>query len=243
MLQTFKLQGNQALKAGEYAEAETYYSKAIDADATVAAYWYNRSVARLRQRKWGESLSDADKAMSLDSQYVKAYTTKGAALNGLGRYEEEQAAYEAGLVVDPSSATLKSNLESVKRKIAGGAASAGASGGGSGTAATTPKTPMLQQVQFFLSAFQLMNSVLYVLPLGAFSYGCFTRACMAAMANFGIWAFTNAGRPKFSKEYAALLMMNSAIHYFFMAMLFLTARPTMLHLVPVSLSSRACLHG
>lgn len=58
--------------------------QAIAMDATNHVYFSNRSAAYIRLQKFNEALADADKAISLNSGYSKAYNCRGAALEGLG---------------------------------------------------------------------------------------------------------------------------------------------------------------
>lgn len=65
--------------AKRFQEAIDYYTKAIDADPTVAAYYGNRSFSHLKMESYGYALSDANKALELDKAYVKVavYFTSG----------------------------------------------------------------------------------------------------------------------------------------------------------------------
>ena len=55
----------------DYNQAIAFYTKAIEANPTVAAYYGNRSFAYLRTECFGYALTDADKALSLDKTYIK----------------------------------------------------------------------------------------------------------------------------------------------------------------------------
>ena len=69
----FKAQANDYFKKEKFASAEEFYTKAIDLDATNPVYFANRSIAHLKQESFGYALSDASKAIELDSSYIKAY--------------------------------------------------------------------------------------------------------------------------------------------------------------------------
>ncbi len=60
-------------------------AQAIAINPTNHVYFANRSAAYIRALKFTEALADADKAISLNSAYGKAYGFKGAALEGLGQ--------------------------------------------------------------------------------------------------------------------------------------------------------------
>lgn len=59
----------------DYNQAIAFYTKAIEANPTVAAYYGNRSFAYLRTECFGYALTDADKALSLDKAYIKVQCT------------------------------------------------------------------------------------------------------------------------------------------------------------------------
>lgn len=48
-----------------------YYTKAIDLNPSVAAYYGNRSIAYLKTEGYGYALRDASKALDLDNKYIK----------------------------------------------------------------------------------------------------------------------------------------------------------------------------
>lgn len=48
------------------------YTKAIETDPTVAAYWGNRAYAYILSEANGAAVQDAEKAIQLDRSYVKA---------------------------------------------------------------------------------------------------------------------------------------------------------------------------
>ena len=61
----------------DYEQAIAFYTKAIEANPTVAAYYGNRSFAYLRTECFGYALADADKALSLDKGYIKVQCNRG----------------------------------------------------------------------------------------------------------------------------------------------------------------------
>lgn len=60
-----------SLSDGDYSQAITYYTQAIELNPFVAAYYGNRSFAHLRTESFGYALSDASKALQLDRNYIK----------------------------------------------------------------------------------------------------------------------------------------------------------------------------
>ena len=56
---------------GKYEKAIEMYSKAIEKNPGVAAYYGNRSICHIRLECFGLALSDANKCLELDKKYVK----------------------------------------------------------------------------------------------------------------------------------------------------------------------------
>ena len=87
--------------------------------ATIIVYqyshWFSRSAAHASLKQYNEAVQDADKTISLKSDWPKGYSRKGAALHGLGDLEAASKAYEEGLKVDPSNSLLKKGLDDVEK--------------------------------------------------------------------------------------------------------------------------------
>lgn len=73
MAEKYKNEANELFRQEKYSAAEELYSKAIDLNNTNAVYFANRSITHLKQESFGYALSDASKAIELDSTYTKAY--------------------------------------------------------------------------------------------------------------------------------------------------------------------------
>ena len=78
-----KVKGNKAFASSNYDEAEKFYTLAIDETGGNAIFYTNRSAARYQLGKMEESISDADKAISMDPTWTKAYYRKAVALERL----------------------------------------------------------------------------------------------------------------------------------------------------------------
>lgn len=82
-----KEEANIFFKSQDYAKAITLYSKAIELNPTIAAYYGNRSLAFLKTESFGYALNDASKALELDKSYVKGYYRRAAAHMSLGKFK------------------------------------------------------------------------------------------------------------------------------------------------------------
>lgn len=63
------------------------------------------------------AVADAREAIKIDPAFSKAYSRLGHALFSIGEYAEAVEAYEKGLELDPSNATMKSSLATARSKL------------------------------------------------------------------------------------------------------------------------------
>ncbi|KAF3908731.1 hypothetical protein AA313_de0203036 [Arthrobotrys entomopaga] len=66
-----KDKGNAAFAKKDWNEAIDLYSKAIELDPTVPAYFSNRAQAYIKTEAYGYAISDATKALEVDPNFVK----------------------------------------------------------------------------------------------------------------------------------------------------------------------------
>jgi tetratricopeptide (TPR) repeat protein len=57
--------------AGKFSEADELYSKAIELNPKVPAYWSNRSFTNFKLENYGYSIVDATEAIQLDPTFIK----------------------------------------------------------------------------------------------------------------------------------------------------------------------------
>lgn len=91
-----KARGNGLLKDGKFCDAVEAYTKAIELNPAIAAFWSNRSHANLKAGQLDEALRDAEEAVVLHPSWAKGHHRKAKALQELGRFEEAAAACSEG---------------------------------------------------------------------------------------------------------------------------------------------------
>jgi serine/threonine-protein phosphatase 5 len=71
LAEEWKDKGNKAYSSKDYTLAEAYYTKAINLNPSVAAFYSNRAAAYLMRLNYPAAASDATKATSLDNNFLK----------------------------------------------------------------------------------------------------------------------------------------------------------------------------
>jgi len=130
MAEEAKAAGNKEFQAQNFSKAIEHFTKAIDLGFKDAHVIYsNRSACYCGLRQYDDALADASKCIESKPDWGKGYGRKGAALHGLGRFDQAIAAYEKGLDVEPGLAMLTKGLDDAKREAERDKGSAGGMGG------------------------------------------------------------------------------------------------------------------
>ncbi len=129
-----KQEGNTLMSGKKYDEAIEAYTKAIAIDPNNPVYYSNRAAAYSSKTDHLAAVGDAEKALSVDPKFVKAYHRLGYftrvsryhfpdhasfrhAQYSLGDYSAAVDAFERGLKQDPSNASLKTGLQNAQARI------------------------------------------------------------------------------------------------------------------------------
>lgn len=102
--ETYRTEGNDEFKAGNFLKAAVLYTKAIKADPSNSVLYSNRCAALLKLNKVTKALDDANTCIKLSADWEKGYFRKGAALEALQRYDEALEAYQQAARLNPNSA-------------------------------------------------------------------------------------------------------------------------------------------
>jgi len=108
-----KRRGNAAYKAGDFAQAARHYSDALVEDPQSHTLYANRSAAYLKLKRLSASLEDAETSLTMRADFAGGYLRKGEAMRALARWEDAQAAFRAGLKIEPKNRVLQAALASV----------------------------------------------------------------------------------------------------------------------------------
>ena len=83
-----RVKGNEAYRTGENDEAYACYSRSLAYEDRSPVVYANRAMVSLRTEKFQSAEDDCTRAISLDSQYVKAWSRRGSAKLRQGKYAE-----------------------------------------------------------------------------------------------------------------------------------------------------------
>ena len=116
-----KAEGNKLFGEKKYTDAVEKYTAALSFNPFDHVFYSNRSACYAAQDDEGgykNALRDADACLKISPTFVKGHSRRSAALFGLGRYADAEAAAVAGLEGDPESAALKELLAAAKVETA-----------------------------------------------------------------------------------------------------------------------------
>ena len=105
--------GISFIREGNYDEAITANTKAIQLNPKYALAYVNRSFAYLNLRNYQKTLEDSNKAIELNPKYSRAYVNRGAAYRNLGNYRQAIEDSNKAIELDP-----KNSMAYVSRAIA-----------------------------------------------------------------------------------------------------------------------------
>ncbi|MEW5317684.1 MAG: hypothetical protein WDW38_008966 [Sanguina aurantia] len=114
---SFKDQGNQEYKLGNFLKAAGLYTKAIKEDAGNGVLYSNRSAALLKLKKVTKALEDAEEVIRLRPEWEKGYVRKANVLEDQEQFAEALSAYELALAITPDSTEIVVKVRFLCRKL------------------------------------------------------------------------------------------------------------------------------
>ncbi|EPY52636.1 DNAJ/TPR domain-containing protein DNAJC7 family protein [Schizosaccharomyces cryophilus OY26] len=120
-LENTKAQGNDAFKQGKLDKAKELYSKALDIDVdnkfTNAKLYMNRATVLLKLKKPEEALNDSNKALEIDSGYVKGFKTRAKAHEALEQWEDAVRDIQSAIDLDSGDSSLRQELRRLQLEL------------------------------------------------------------------------------------------------------------------------------
>ncbi|TPX57793.1 hypothetical protein PhCBS80983_g03579 [Powellomyces hirtus] len=112
-----KTTGNKEMAAKRYAQAIELYTQAIGLNPENPVYYSNRAAAYTQIGQYDNAVTDAKKAVEIDSSYSKGYSRMGQAYFCLSKYQEAIDACDEGLRLEPGNASLKQTKTAAEQKM------------------------------------------------------------------------------------------------------------------------------
>ncbi|KAJ3527907.1 hypothetical protein NM688_g8062 [Phlebia brevispora] len=106
-----KTEGNTFHTSGRYKEAYQKYSDAIAHDGENAVLYANRAASSLALKEYLNAASDAQKAVTINADYAKAWARLGTATQVLSLFDLSINAWESALKCLPEDATKCTPME------------------------------------------------------------------------------------------------------------------------------------
>lgn len=115
-----EMQGNAAFSSGDFQTAVDKFKQAIQLDEDNHVLYSNASASLLSLKDYTQALEYAEQCIKKNPAFVKGYTRQGAALLGLERFDEAEAAYGKALELDAGNAAAREGMNMVKEAREGG---------------------------------------------------------------------------------------------------------------------------
>lgn len=120
-LDRMKEEGNAEYKAGRWQAAFDKYSAALQVDpsnrGTNSKLYQNRALCRLKLKQFNDAIADCEKAISLDSSYIKARKTKANALGQAERWEDVIREWKSIQELDPEDRSIPKEIRKAELEL------------------------------------------------------------------------------------------------------------------------------
>lgn len=98
-----RLKGNELFKEAKYPAALKEYDEGVRRNPTAVPIYSNRCATLIKLMDVTAALKDAEKCLTLDPNFIKAYARKGTCHHLMKEYHKAMKAYDDGLKLDPQN--------------------------------------------------------------------------------------------------------------------------------------------
>lgn len=120
-LDRMKEEGNQDYKLGRWQSAIEKYSAALEVDpsnrGTNSKILQNRALCKIKLKEYDGAIADCERAISLDSTYLKARKTKANALGQAERWEDAVREWKSIQELDPEDRTIAKEVRKAELEL------------------------------------------------------------------------------------------------------------------------------
>lgn len=117
MAENERFKGNEWMKGKEFQEAIKCYSRSLEHYPNDAATFSNRALAYLKQKEFARALEDAESAIRLKDDYIKAYHRRGKAYAALNKLELAIRDFQFILEKEPHNKEAMQEVKSARKKL------------------------------------------------------------------------------------------------------------------------------
>ena len=112
-----KQDGNKHYKRGEFPQAIKCYTRCIAANPKNAVAYSNRAQAHIKLKNYLKAEEDCTSAIAVAPTFVKSWTRRGTARNGLGRHRAALRDFEHALTLEPGNKKLHTEVRKTRENI------------------------------------------------------------------------------------------------------------------------------
>ncbi|KAF2711182.1 serine/threonine-protein phosphatase-like protein 5 [Pleomassaria siparia CBS 279.74] len=112
-----KNKGNEAFKKQDWAGAVAFYTQAIDKFDQEPSFYTNRAQANIKLESYGLAIIDADKAIEIDPNNVKAYYRRASANTAILHHREALRDWKLVVKKAPNDATAKLRMAETDKVV------------------------------------------------------------------------------------------------------------------------------
>ncbi|KAH7170243.1 hypothetical protein EDB81DRAFT_156885 [Dactylonectria macrodidyma] len=120
-LDRMKEEGNVEFKAGRLQQAIEKYTAALEIDVSNksmnAKLLQNRAQCRIKLKEYDEAIEDCNRAIRLDSSYLKVRKTKANAIGLAGRWEDAVKEWKSIAEMDPEDRTIMKEIRKAELEL------------------------------------------------------------------------------------------------------------------------------
>ena len=111
-----KDEGNALLSAHKYPQAADKYTEAI-ALLPSAIFYSNRAQALIKLESYGLAIEDANEALKLDPNYIKAYYRRGSASYAIGKLKEALKDFKTVVKIVPNDKDALKKMKACEKAV------------------------------------------------------------------------------------------------------------------------------
>lgn len=112
-----RLKGNECMRAKEFQDAIKCYSRSLDHFPEDAATFSNRALAYLKTKEYARALEDAEAAIKLKEDYIKAYHRRGKAYAAMNKLELAIRDFQFILEKEPNNKEAMQEVKNARKKL------------------------------------------------------------------------------------------------------------------------------